>query len=273
MKFQVITLFPDLIEAFTAEGVIGQARKKELISLNCIQLRDFTQDVHKTVDDRPFGGGDGMVMMIEPLKAAIAKAKSQSTNAKVIYLSPQGRTLDQSKVEELSKSGELILICGRYAGLDQRIINSHVDEEISIGDYVISGGELAASVLIDAVSRRVPGVLGHAESADQDSFSNSLNGLLEAPAFTRPREFEGAETPEVLLSGNHKKIAQWRKDVSVLVTLLKRPDLLFEMRFSELEKKNLIQFWQLMPDSEKAVLGLEALKISDFDLLEKGAAK
>lgn len=273
MKFQIITLFPELIQAITSEGVIGQARKKDLIQISSIQPRDFTEDIHKTVDDRPFGGGDGMVMMIGPLKAAIAQAKNQAkVGAKVIYLSPQGQTLSQNKVEEFSQEEEIILLCGRYAGIDQRILNTLVDEEISIGDYVISGGELAAGILIDAVSRRVPGVLGHVDSADQDSFSQSLQGLLEAPMFTRPRDYEGQSAPEILLSGNHKKIIEWRRDVSVLVTMAKRPDLLFEKRFSDKEKKSLIKFWQDLSSTDKQILGLESITEKDFELLQKGPA-
>lgn len=271
MKFKIITLFPNLIEAMTSEGVVAQAKKKQLIQVESIQPRDFTQDLHKTVDDRPFGGGDGMVMMAEPLMAAIDKAKTMSDRAQVIYLSPQGQPLGQEMVEQLATQQELILICGRYAGIDQRIINQRVDLEISLGDYVLSGGELAAAVLIDAVSRRVPGVLGHADSSEEDSFSSRLGGLLEAPSFTRPREFLGEQVPEVLLSGNHKKIADWKRQVSVLTTLAKRPDLILEMRFSEKDKKNLVSFWQQLSENEKRTLGLLNLSEEDFELLHKGS--
>lgn len=272
MKFQVITLFPQMIEALTSEGVVAQAKKKGLISVETIQPRDFTEDTHKTVDDRPFGGGDGMVMMIEPLKAAIEKAQSAQAG-RVIYLSPQGARLDQDKVEALAKEQSLILLCGRYAGIDQRIINQFVDEELSIGDYVLSGGELAATVVIDAVSRQVPGVLGHADSVEVDSFSGELQGLLEAPSFTRPREFKGESVPEILLSGNHKKIAEWKSKVSVLVSLLKRPDLVFENRFSEKDRHNLLQFWKDLSLADKKILGLESLTEDDFEWLQKGASQ
>lgn len=273
MKFQVITLFPPMIEAMTAEGVIAQAKKKGLISVESIQPRDFTEDTHKTVDDRPFGGGDGMLMMIEPLKAAISMAKSTSSSARVIYLSPQGVPLDQDKVEALAQESSLILVCGRYAGIDQRIINQYVDEEISIGDYVLSGGELAAGVIIDAVSRQLPGVLGHADSVEVDSFSSEIKGLLEAPSFTRPREHQSGHVPEILLSGNHKKIAEWKSHVSILVTLLKRPDLLFEKPISAIEKKNILQFWKALSEADKNVLGLRELREDDFEWLEKGDLK
>lgn len=271
MKFKIITLFPKLIEAMTNEGVIAQAQKKQIIAIETIQPRDFTEDIHKTVDDRPFGGGDGMVMMPEPLKAAIHQAKT-SENTKVIYLSPQGLPLHQSVVEELAKASELVLICGRYAGVDQRIINQYVDLEISIGDYVLSGGELAAAVVIDAVSRKVPGVLGHADSVEEDSFSSRLEGLLEAPSFTRPREFLGKPVPEILLSGNHQKISEWKRNVSILTTLSKRPDLVFEVRFSEKEKRNLLQFWKALSQQDKHILGLAQLSEKDFEWLEKGAS-
>ncbi len=269
MKFQVITLFPQVIEASTTEGVVGQARKKNLIEVNSINPREFTSDVHKTVDDRPFGGGDGMVMMIEPLQKALQAALERSVeqDAWVVYMSPQGKPLEQSKVVELAQKKSLVLVCGRYAGVDQRVLNHFVDEEISIGDYVLSGGELAACVVIDAVSRQVPGVLGHRESAMADSFSEGLSGLLEAPSFTRPREYLGEVVPEILLGGNHAKMEKWRRQVSILVTLLKRPDLILENNFATKEIREVKKFWNGLSQADKEVLGLSALSNSDLELL------
>lgn len=268
MKFKVITLFPQMIEVFRSEGVIGQAIKKNLIEIQMINPREFTKDLHKTVDDRPFGGGDGMLMMVDPLeKALTAACEGGEDEPWIIFLSPQGSTLRQEKVLELSQKKNLILVCGRYAGVDQRLLNHWIDEEISIGDYVLSGGELGACVVMDAVSRNVPGVLGHVDSAASDSFSESLSGLLEAPSFTRPREFNGEGVPEILLSGNHAKIEAWRKQVSILTTLLKRPDLLVERSFSAKEISALKKFWNELPSADKKVLGLSALSDQDLEQL------
>lgn len=213
-----------MIEATLKEGVVGRAFAKGLLKLQTIQLRDYAkQDVHKSVDDRPYGGGDGMVMMPEPLTKALLHARSQNSLIKVIYLSPQGRLLTQKVAEELAQYEHLVILSGRYGGVDQRVLAEYIDEEISIGDYVLSGGELAASVVIDVVARLKPGVLGHGDSAEQDSFSG--DGLLEAPLFTRPRQFEGLDVPEILLSGDHQKIQRWRYLMSVYNTSTKRPDL------------------------------------------------
>lgn len=268
MKFTVITLFPEMVESVCSDGVLGQAIKKGLVTLSCIQPRKFTSDNHKTVDDRPFGGGDGMVMLAEPLEQSILQAQQQAgPSAKVIYLSPQGQVLNQNRVQSLSHEADLILICGRYSGIDQRIINQYVDEEISIGDFVISGGELAAAVLIDAVSRQIPGVLGHLDSASADSFSPHMRGVLECPQFTRPREFNSQQVPEMLLSGHHQKIARWKEAVSVLVTLKKRPELLESVVISDSQKNEFVQIWNSLTEAEKKVLGISELQMVDFDRL------
>ena len=222
MRFDVITLFPEMMQAL-ATGVIGRAQQIGIIDLHCWNPRDYTLDVHKTVVDRPYGGGPGMVMKVEPLDAAIKDAKQSVPSAKVIYLSPQGQPLTQSLVSDLSKQSSLILLSGRYEGIDERLLLKHVDMEISIGDYVLSGGELPAMVLIDAVSRLLPGVLGHEESAVQDSH---VNGLLDCQHYTRPEVYKDKQVPEVLLSGNHEKIRQWRLKQSLALTRAKRPDLL-----------------------------------------------
>jgi len=259
--FQVITVFPEMIAAAMSVGVFSQAAKNSLLTLSCLNPRDFTTDLHRTVDDRPFGGGDGMIMLPEPLEKSITAAKAAHPGAKVVYLSPQGQQLTHKKAFELSQdSTGLILLCGRYGGIDQRVINQFVDEEISTGDYVISGGELAACVVMDAVSRFIPGVLGHKDSADKDSFAE---GLLEHPNFTRPREYQGQGVPEVLVGGNHKKINEWKELVSFLVTLQKRPDLIIK---SEEQKRLTAAFrlWSSMTGEERELLGLTKLHEGDF---------
>lgn len=267
MKFQVITLFPEMIEAMTSSGVLGQAQNKNLLQVSTINPRKFTSDVHKTVDDRPFGGGDGMVMLAEPLVKAIGEANSETEEAYVVYMSPQGAPLNQAKVLELSTKKNLVLVCGRYGGIDQRVINQMIDEEISIGDYVISGGEMAAGVVIDAVARQIPGVLGHENSAKSDSFAQDVRGFLEAPHYTRPREFLGETAPEVLLGGHHQKIQEWKNFASILATLQKRPDLLLETKFEKKELQKLKTFWKSLSEKEKATLGISALTDEDLELL------
>ncbi|HIL93815.1 MAG TPA: tRNA (guanosine(37)-N1)-methyltransferase TrmD [Cycloclasticus sp.] len=233
MRFDVITLFPQQFEQAASMGVVGRAISHKLLQLKTWNPRDFTEDVHRTVDDRPFGGGPGMVMKVEPLKKAIQSALLVSDGpVKVIYMSPQGRKLDQDGVKALSKCSRLILIAGRYEGVDERLIRSHVDEEWSIGDFVLSGGELPALVLLDAVSRTLPGVLGHEDSAAEDSFAD---GLLDHPHYTRPEVFDGEAVPEVLLSGNHQKIASWREKQALGKTWQKRPDLLEKKELSKLQ--------------------------------------
>ncbi len=219
MKFDVLTLFPEMFEILN-QSIIGKAIEKELIDINLINIRDFSKDKHKKVDDTPYGGGAGMVMKPDVVYDAYQSIKDR--NAKVIYMSPQGKLLNQKKVEELSKENHLIILCGHYEGIDQRVLDKIVDEEISIGDYVLTGGEIPAMVLIDSVSRYVEGVLKE-DSIKEESFSN---GLLEYPQYTRPEVFEGMKVPEVLLSGHHENIEKWRKEKSLEMTKKKRPELL-----------------------------------------------
>jgi tRNA (guanine37-N1)-methyltransferase len=213
-----------MFDAVTEYGVTGRAVKKELLSLEFWNPRDFATDKHRTVDDRPYGGGPGMLMKVQPLRDAILAAKEKAgPDARVIYMSPQGRPLDQQGVRELSQRDRMVIVAGRYEGIDERVVETLIDEEWSIGDYVLSGGELAALTLIDSVSRLVPGVLGHEASAEEDSFSE---GLLDCPHYTRPEQVDGLEVPEVLLSGNHEAIRRWRLQQSLGRTWLRRPDLL-----------------------------------------------
>lgn len=240
MRIEVVTLFPEMFSAVSDNGVTGRAIQKGLVQLGTVNPRDYTDDRHNTVDDRPYGGGPGMVMMVEPLRTAIREAKKVlSDKAKVIYLSPQGRKLDQAGLQSLVEHEELVLLCGRYEGIDERLIASEVDEEWSIGDYVISGGELAAMVLIDGVTRLVPGALGHEESAEQDSF---MNGLLDTPHYTRPEVLDGAAVPDVLLSGHHKNIETWRLKQALGRTWLRRPDLLDKLTLDQAQEKLLAEF-------------------------------
>ncbi len=236
-QLDVITLFPEMFVSVLEHGVIGRAVSDELLGFRSWNPRDYTADKHKTVDDRPYGGGPGMVMMYEPVCSAITKAKQAQPDAKVIYLSPQGRRLDQSGVNELSKRSGMILVSGRYEGIDERIINAEVDEEWSIGDYVLSGGELAAMVLIDSVCRTLPGVLGHEDSANEDSF---VDGLLDYPHYTRPEQVNGYSVPEVLLSGNHENIRRWRLKQALGKTWRSRPDLIESIELND-EQKGLLQ--------------------------------
>ena len=230
MRFDVLTLFPEMFEVLN-QSIIGRAKEKGLINVNLINIRDFSKDKHKKVDDTPYGGGAGMVMQPDVVYDAYKSVKDEK--AKVIYMSPQGKKLDQKKVEELSKQEHLILLCGHYEGIDQRVLDKIVDEEISIGDYVLTGGELPAMVLIDSVSRYVEGVLKD-DSTKEESFSQ---GLLEYPQYTRPEIFEGQQVPEVLRSGNHQMIDKWRREQSLKRTLEKRPDLLEKVDLSDEDKK------------------------------------
>ena len=222
MRFDIITLFPEMFSAIKEEGVIARAIKKSIISINEWQLRDFSENKYKNVDDKAYGGGAGMVMQVKPIRDCIKKIKEQEPETKVIYLSPQGDPLNQNLVEKLSSFESLTLLCGRYEGVDERIIKNDVDLEVSIGDYVISGGELAAMVLIDSVSRRLPNVLGNKDSLN-DSF---VGNLLDYPHYTRPESIDGDKVPEVLLSGNQAKIDAWRLEQAKNKTKQKRPDLL-----------------------------------------------
>ena len=224
MKFEIITLFPDMFSAIKDEGVISRAIKKSIISVREWQLRDFSANKYKNIDDKPYGGGGGMVMQVKPIRDCISKIKKTSPQTKVVYLSPQGQKLNQKLVEKLTSFDSLTLLCGRYEGVDERIIENDIDYEISIGDYVISGGELAAMVLIDTVSRRLPGVLGNEDSLN-DSFSNNL---LDYPHYTRPEIIDDQPVPDVLLSGNQVRIDKWRNEQSIEKTKQKRPDLLIK---------------------------------------------
>ena len=222
MKFDIITLFPEMFSAIKEEGVISKALKNSIISIREWQLRDFSRNRYKNVDDKPYGGGAGMVMQVQPIRDCLAKIKELEPETKVIYLSPQGEPLNQKLVEKLAKFDSLTLLCGRYEGIDERVIENDIDYEVSIGDYVISGGELASMVLIDAVSRRIDNVLGNKDSLN-DSFAVNL---LDHPHYTRPESIDGESVPEVLLSGNQAKIDAWRREQAIKKTKQKRPDIL-----------------------------------------------
>ena len=245
MRVAVITLFPDMFDAVTQYGITSRAVKNGLIQVQAWNPRDFTGDKHHTVDDRPYGGGPGMVMMAAPLCAAIRAArKAMPGDVKVIHLSPQGRRLDQSGVRKLAAREQLILVAGRYEGIDERVIEAEVDEEWSIGDYVLSGGELAAMVLIDVLTRTLPGALGHDDSASQDSF---FDGLLDYPHYTRPEEVDGRRIPAILLSGNHEQIRRWRLKEALGRTWLRRPELLEAVKLGKEQQTLLDEFkdeWQ-----------------------------
>ncbi len=232
MKFDVLTLFPEMFEPIK-QSIIGRAMDKSLIDINLINIRDFSKDKHKKVDDTIYGGGAGMLIKPDVVYDAYKSVKTE--NSKVIYLTPQGKKLNQSKVEELAKEEHLILLCGHYEGIDERVLEKIVDEEISIGDYVLTGGEIPAMVLIDAVSRYVEGVLTK-DSTEEESFSN---GLLEYPQYTKPKEFEGMKVPEVLQSGHHENIEKWRRRESIKTTYIKRPELLEKVNLNDEEKKYL----------------------------------
>ena len=223
MRFDILTLFPRMFFSPFQESILGRAVEKGFVQIRIINIRDFALDKHQVVDDTPYGGGQGMVMKVEPIGRAIEWVKSEDASARVIHLTPQGRPLDQERVRELSSVTHLVLLCGRYEGVDERVREFFIDEEVSIGDYVLSGGEFAAMVVIDAISRLLPGVLGSDRSAIDDSFFNSL---LEYPQYTRPFEFTGRTVPEVLLSGNHSAISRWRRKEALKRTLIRRPDLL-----------------------------------------------
>ncbi|HEX4138927.1 MAG TPA: tRNA (guanosine(37)-N1)-methyltransferase TrmD [Candidatus Methylacidiphilales bacterium] len=240
MRIEVVTLFPESVVTLLQFGVTGRAVERKLLQVGTENPRDYATDKHKSVDDRPYGGGPGMVMKVETLRAAIHAARAKAGDgAKVIYLSPQGRALDQAGVQELAKHPALILVAGRYEGVDERLIETEVDEEWSIGDYVLSGGELPALVMIDALARLIPGALNDEESAAQDSF---MNGLLDCPHYTRPEDFEGRRVPEVLLSGDHAAIRRWRMQQMLGRTWLRRPDLLKDLELSVEQKKLLEDF-------------------------------
>lgn len=249
MRIGVISLFPEMFSAITHYGVTGRAVKSGLVTVDFFNPRDFTHDKHRTVDDRPYGGGPGMLMKVQPLEDAIVAARQELPNAKVIYLSPQGRTLTQEGVQYLAKQAELILVAGRYEGVDERLIQSQVDEEWSIGDFVLSGGELPAMVLMDAVFRMVPEVLGHKASAEEDSFAD---GLLDCPHYTRPEVLNEVPVPPVLLSGNHEAIRRWRLKQKLGRTWLRRPDLLQDLELDKEQQELLKAFIHETEDSTSA---------------------
>ncbi|MFH1574064.1 MAG: tRNA (guanosine(37)-N1)-methyltransferase TrmD [Acidobacteriota bacterium] len=236
MRIEVLTTFPQMIEAVTRESVIGRARERGLVEVAAVNLRDFTDDRHHTTDDEPYGGGPGMVMKCEPVFRAVEELTSRrpGEKARIILMTPQGRRLDQKLAAELARETYVVIICGRYEGVDERIRERLVTDEISIGDYVVSGGELPALVVIEAVARLVPGVLGDDESSESESFAG---GLLEYPQYTRPAEFRGYAVPETLLSGNHAQIAKWRRRAALERTLRRRPDLLADAPLTEDDRR------------------------------------
>ncbi|MBK4765253.1 MAG: tRNA (guanosine(37)-N1)-methyltransferase TrmD [Pantoea sp. Brub] len=240
MWIGIISLFPEMFNIINKYGIISRGISKGLLNIKIWNPRDFTSNKYKNVDDRPYGGGSGMLLMFQPLKDAIFAAKAELGNeTKVIYLSPQGHKLDQQGILKLVQYTKIILVCGRYKGIDERIIETEIDEEWSIGDYIVSGGELPAMVIIDSISRHIPGVLGHKNSIKEDSF---FNGLLDCPQYTRPNFLEGKSVPQVLLSGKHFDIQQWRLKQSLGRTWLRRPDLLNKIILSETQLKLLIEF-------------------------------
>ncbi|PCK01017.1 MAG: tRNA (guanosine(37)-N1)-methyltransferase TrmD [Alteromonadaceae bacterium] len=245
LKVAVVTLFPEMFSAITESGITRRAIANKLVELRYFNPRDYAFDKHRTVDDRPYGGGPGMVMKVEPLKRALDDARQwqgvstdidvggEPDGTTVIYLSPQGKTLDKSGVDEIALCGNLVLLAGRYEGIDERFIEREVDQELSIGDYVLSGGELPAMVLLDAMIRKIPGALGGAQSVEQDSFEN---GLLDCPHYTRPEILSSQRVPEVLLSGNHEKIARWRHKEALIRTYERRPDMIEKMVLSDSDR-------------------------------------
>ncbi len=231
MKIDILTLFPEFFSILASWSIIGRAYNENKVEINSINIRDFSKNKHKKVDDYPYGGGSGMVMKPEPIFDAINSVKNK--NSRVIYLSPQGKVFNQKLANELSKEEHLILLCGHYEGIDNRVIEHYIDEEISIGDFVLTGGEIPAMIIIDAVVRLLPGVLSSDESYIDESH---YNGMLEYPQYTRPREFNGNYVPDILLSGNHQKIEEWRREEAIKATFLKRPDLLKKITLSKEEE-------------------------------------
>ncbi len=242
MRFDVVSLFPEVIQAVTEFGVTGRAVEQGLLRVQYWNPRDYTRDRHRTVDDRPYGGGPGMVMMVEPLSDCVQAAKKADAGpVRVAYLTPQGRPLDQAAIQEIAGRDRMILLAGRYEGIDERLLEAEVDEEWSLGDYVLSGGELPAMVLIDAVARLLPGALGDADSAEQDSFSE---GLLDCPHYTRPEEIKGRRVPAVLLGGDHARIALWRRQQALGRTWERRPDLIEALELDEQDQRLLLEYQQ-----------------------------
>lgn len=240
MRIQVVTIFPDMVLTVAGYGVVGRAVERGLVSLECQDPRDFTRDAHRTVDDRPYGGGPGMVMKFEPAAAAVTAAREKlPAGAPVVCLSPQGRLFDQATAQRFAELPGIVLLAGRYEGIDERLIESHVDEELSLGDFVLSGGEIAAMAVIDAVVRLLPGVLGDETSATQDSFAE---GLLDHPHYTRPEEIAGRRVPEVLLSGDHARIARWRYQQALGRSFERRPDLVEKLELNDEQQKLLDEY-------------------------------
>jgi tRNA (guanine37-N1)-methyltransferase len=240
MQILVLTLFPEMFDAFWSHGIMRKAAEQKHITAAALNIRDFARDRHQVTDDRPYGGGNGMVMKPEPLAAAIRAAQERAPAARTILMTPQGRVFDQAVAREIAALPEIILVCGRYEGVDDRLGRDLIADELSIGDYVLTGGEIAAMVVIDAATRLIPGVLGGADSAERDSFSN---GLLEHPHYTRPPVFEGAAVPDVLLTGHHRNIERWRLEASLMRTFVNRPDLL-QARELTAEETDILRRWQ-----------------------------
>lgn len=235
MKIELLTIFPEMFDSFLNASIIGRAREAGLLDIHATDIRPYSQNKHKNTDDYPFGGGAGMLMLAQPIADAMKAVTRPPFQGKRIYMSPRGVPLTQALAQQLSQEERLVILCGHYEGVDQRVLDKYIDMEISVGDYVLTGGETAAMVLIDCVSRLVPGVLGSAESAGDESFSN--DGLLEYPQYTRPRVFEDMEAPEVLLNGDHKKISQWRREQALLATARMRPDLLDKANITPAERR------------------------------------
>ena len=245
MHFTVLTIFPEMFDSFRAHGIIRRAIERKKIVATTLNIRDYATDRHQMTDDRPYGGGSGMVMKPEPLAAAIRAAKEKAPTSRSILMTPQGRTFNQNMARQLTACPGLILICGRYEGVDERIAHDLVDDSISIGDYILTGGELAAMVVIETVTRLLPGTLGAEASAENDSFSE---GLLEHSHYTRPRNFEGLQVPEVLVSGHHQEIERWRRESSLMRTLSERPDLLRNRKLSESEVETLKKWYRIIKE-------------------------
>lgn len=241
MRIAILTIFPEMFESVLHSSILGRAREEKLVEIEPVDIRPFSDRKHKNTDDYPFGGGAGMVMLAQPICDAVRHLRAQGYTGKCIYMSPRGKTFTQQKVVELAQEENFILLCGHYEGVDQRAIDAVVDEELSLGDFVLTGGELAAMTVCDAVVRYVPGVLGSSDSTEEESFTG---GLLEYPQYTRPRVFEGAETPEVLLNGDHAKIRAWRRQQSLLITAKVRPELFETAPMSEKERQETLLLLQ-----------------------------
>ncbi len=270
MKISCLTLFPELIQNYLESGFLKKAIDKSIMEINVINLREYSLKSYKTIDDRVYGGGDGTLFQYEILKKALLEIRQINTEAQVIYLSPQGKSLNTNILNELKNQKHLILVSGRYAGIDQRFIKKYVDIEISIGDYVLNGGELPSLVLIESLTRFLPGVLGNAASIKADSFASEVGGLLEAPQFTRPQMIDDLHVPQVLTSGDHSQILVWQKYVSFLVTLKKRPDLISHKieKWTSKFIKQVIHFYESTTDADIQLLQIENLNDDLNKLLE-----